>query len=86
MCIHGVDTLAPMMPMLVHQQRTYMHYNMCCIGKGKETLSLPAAEPTQRITYHSHSAPLHKLKTDNMLPAQLLTPLQVTMLTDLLIT
>jgi hypothetical protein len=50
----------------------------CCgnAGKGKETLKLPAPEPTQRITYHAYSAPLHKIKTENMLPLQLLTPFQ----------
>ena len=46
-------------------------------GKGKEILALPNAEPTRRITYHPHSAPLHRIKTDNMLPNQLLTPFQV---------
>ena len=46
-------------------------------GKGREILALPNAEPTQRITYHPHSAPLHKIKTDNMLPNKLLTPFQV---------
>ncbi|BDA48465.1 Protein arginine N-methyltransferase 7 [Coccomyxa sp. Obi] len=45
-------------------------------GKGKELRLLTAPEPTQRITYHPHSAPLHKIKTDNMLPTQLLTPFQ----------
>ncbi len=30
----------------------------------------------ERITYHAHSAPLHKIKTDNMLPSQLLTAFQ----------
>jgi hypothetical protein len=33
--------------------------------------------PTQRITYHPHSTPLHRIKSDNMLPTQLLTPFQV---------
>jgi len=46
-------------------------------GKGKERRLLTAPEPTQRITYHPHSTPLHKIKTDNMLPSQLLTPFQV---------
>jgi protein arginine N-methyltransferase 7 len=46
-------------------------------GKGKEHRALTAPEPTQRITYHAQSAPLHKIKTDNMLPTQLLTPFQV---------
>ena len=38
---------------------------------------LGAPAPVERITYHPHSAPLHKIKTDNMLPTQLLTPFQV---------
>ena len=38
---------------------------------------LGAPAPVERITYHAHSAPLHKIKTDNMLPSQLLTPFQV---------
>lgn len=38
---------------------------------------LGAPAPLERITYHAHSAPLHKIKTDNMLPSQLLTPFQV---------
>ncbi|KAK9815442.1 hypothetical protein WJX72_003717 [[Myrmecia] bisecta] len=45
-------------------------------GKGKETLSLQYVEPKQRITYHPYSAPLHKIKTDDMLPLQLLSPFQ----------
>lgn len=48
-----------------------------CTGKGKELRLLTAPQPTQRITYHPHSAPLYKIKTDNMLPVQLLTPFQV---------
>ncbi len=38
--------------------------------------ALPAPEPTQRITAHPHSAPLYKIRTDDMLPLQLLTPQQ----------
>ena len=49
----------------------------CFTGKGRETLALPPPEPTQRVTYHPYSAPLHRIKTDNMLPMQLLTPFQV---------
>ena len=45
-------------------------------GKGRQTLALPPPEPTQRVTYHPYSAPLHRIKTDNMLPMQLLTPFQ----------
>jgi len=28
------------------------------------------------MTYHPYSAPLHRIKTENMLPMQLLTPFQ----------
>ena len=42
--------------------------------------ALPAPEPTRRITTHPHSAPLHKIRTDDMLPLQLLTPTQVHLL------
>ena len=45
-------------------------------GKGKEVRLLGAPQPVERITYHAHSAPLHRIKTDNMLPSQLLTPFQ----------
>ena len=48
----------------------------CHAGKGRQTLALPPPEPTQRVTYHPYSAPLHRIKTDNMLPMQLLTPFQ----------
>eukprot|EP00884_Botryococcus_braunii_P006992 jgi/Botrbrau1/16294/Bobra.0066s0063.1 len=48
----------------------------CNAGKGKETLALPAPIPVQRITYHAHAAPLHKLRTEDMLPLHLLTPFQ----------
>lgn len=47
------------------------------VGKGKETLALPYFGNAQRITFHPYSAPLHKIKTDDMLPLQLLTPFQV---------
>ena len=42
-----------------------------------EMRALPAPEPTRRITAHPHSAPLHRIRTDDMLPLQLLTPHQV---------
>ena len=38
--------------------------------------ALPAPEPTRRITTHPHSAPLHRIRTGDMLPLQLLTPTQ----------
>ena len=53
------------------------HYAPFIAGKGKECRLLGAPTPVERITYHAHSAPLHKIKTDNMLPSQLLTPFQV---------
>lgn len=52
-------------------------------GKGTEKRLLGAPVPVERITYHAHSAPLHKIKTDNMLPSQLLTPFQVFRLASL---
>lgn len=45
-------------------------------GKGREVLALQAPVPDQRITYHPYSAPLHRIKNENMLPVQLLTPFQ----------
>ena len=33
-------------------------------------------DPAQRITYHPHSAPLHRIRTGDMLPLRLLTPFQ----------
>ncbi len=55
-----------------------MHEQQTCTspGKGREMRALPAPEPTQRITAHPHSAPLYKIRTDDMLPLQLLTPQQ----------
>ena len=46
-------------------------------GRGRQVLALPPPKPTQRISLLPHSTPLHKLKADNMLPLQLLTPFQV---------
>lgn len=46
------------------------------VGKGREILALQAPVPDQRITYHPYSAPLHRIKNENMLPVQLLTPFQ----------
>lgn len=45
-------------------------------GKGMEKKALPAPGAKQRITYHEYSAPLHKVKTEDMLPNKLLTPFQ----------
>ena len=44
-------------------------------GKGLERRALPPPEPTQRISKHAFSAPLHKIKTEDLLPNKLLTPL-----------
>ena len=46
-------------------------------GRGREVLALPPPQPTQRISALPFSTPLHKLKSDTMLPTQLLTPFQV---------
>lgn len=46
-------------------------------GKGRETRALPPPAPTQRVTAHPYAAPLHRIRTEEMLPAQLLTPFQV---------
>lgn len=46
-------------------------------GKGLHRRALPPAEPTQRISNHPFSAPLHKIKTKELLPTKLLTPFQV---------
>jgi len=46
-------------------------------GKGRETRALPPPAPTQRVTAHPFAAPLHRIRTEDMLPAQLLTPFQV---------
>ncbi|KAK9825810.1 hypothetical protein WJX74_009582 [Apatococcus lobatus] len=45
-------------------------------GKGMEMRALPAPEASQRITSHPFAAPLHRIRTDNMLPTKLLTPFQ----------
>ena len=45
-------------------------------GKAHEHRSITYPEPAQRITYHSYSAPLHKVRTEDMLPVRLLTPFQ----------
>ena len=49
-------------------------------GKGRETRALPAPEPTQRITSHPFATPLHRIRTENMLPSKLLTPFQASLL------
>ncbi|PSC69443.1 arginine methyltransferase [Micractinium conductrix] len=45
-------------------------------GKGRETKAIEYPEPRQRISFHPYAAPLHKIKTDDMLPLKLLTPFQ----------
>ena len=37
---------------------------------------LEAPPPVQRITYHPHAAPLHQIRTGDVLPTRLLTPFQ----------
>lgn len=37
-------------------------------GKGRETRAIEYPQPAQRISYHPYSAPLHRIKTDDMLP------------------
>ena len=39
--------------------------------------ALPAPEPTKRITSHPFATPLHRIRTENMLPSKLLTSFQV---------
>ncbi|KFM29158.1 Protein arginine N-methyltransferase 7 [Auxenochlorella protothecoides] len=45
-------------------------------GGGQVLKALTYPEPKQRIAYHPASAPLHRIKTDDMLPLRLLTPFQ----------
>ena len=47
-------------------------------GKSLHVRALPAAQEKgkQRISLQPYSAPLHKIRTDDMLPMQLLTPFQ----------
>lgn len=45
-------------------------------GRGRETKAIEYPEANQRISYHPYSAPLHRIKTDDMLPLKLLTPFQ----------
>lgn len=45
-------------------------------GKGRETKAIDYPEARQRISYHPYAAPLHRIKTDDMLPLKLLTPFQ----------
>ena len=37
-------------------------------GKGRETRAIEYPQPSQRISYHPYAAPLHRIKTDDMLP------------------
>lgn len=47
-----------------------------CSGKNQEHRTITYPEPSQRISYHPYSAPLHRIKTEDMLPLKLLTPFQ----------
>lgn len=48
----------------------------CFAGRGWETRAITYPDPSQRITYHPHAAPLHRVRTEDMLPVKLLTPFQ----------
>lgn len=45
-------------------------------GKGQEHRAITFPEASQRITYHPYAAPLHRVRTEDMLPLCLLTPFQ----------
>ena len=45
-------------------------------GRGRETRAIEFPDPAQRITYHPCATPLHRVRTDDMLPVRLLTPFQ----------
>lgn len=45
-------------------------------GKHMEHRAITFPEPAQRITFHPYSAPLHKVRTEDLLPLKLLTPFQ----------
>jgi protein arginine N-methyltransferase 7 len=45
-------------------------------GKARQTMAIEYPEAHKRISYHPYAAPLHKVKTDDMLPIKLLTPFQ----------
>jgi protein arginine N-methyltransferase 7 len=46
-------------------------------GKNTEKRAITYPDKSsQRITYHPHSAPLHRIRNDDMLPLRLLTPFQ----------
>jgi protein arginine N-methyltransferase 7 len=50
--------------------------NLRAAGRGRETRAIEFPDPAQRITYHPCAAPLHRVRTDDMLPVKLLTPFQ----------
>ena len=45
-------------------------------GKSHQHRTITYPQSSQRISYHPHSAPLHKIQTDDLLPLKLLTPFQ----------
>lgn len=47
-----------------------------CAGRGHERRAIEYPATSQRITYHPYSAPLHRVRTEDMLPLRLLTPFQ----------
>lgn len=51
---------------------------MCTAGKALTRKALPSPElrQGQLITNHPYSSPLHKVKSESLMPTRLLTPLQ----------
>ena len=45
-------------------------------GKSQEHRTITYPETSQLISYHPYSAPLHRIRTEDMLPLKLLTPFQ----------
>ena len=45
-------------------------------GRGREIGAIEYPEPGRRITFHPYTTPLHRIKTEDMLPLRLLTPFQ----------
>jgi protein arginine N-methyltransferase 7 len=63
---------------LEEAQRLILEDLLSGSNKGLRVRALPRAEASQkqRITMQPYSTPLHKIRTDDMLPHQLLTPFQ----------
>ncbi|KAI8104703.1 hypothetical protein M9434_003256 [Picochlorum sp. BPE23] len=45
-------------------------------GKSQEHRTITYSHASQKISYHPYAAPLHRIKTDDLLPVKLLTPFQ----------